>query len=264
MAGGVGRGRRRGHRPLGREQRRAARVPGAGRGGRARSCRTDPRARDLAAGAVLGGLASPAGSVRADRHADRRRRRRVLAGGLQRPAAARAEGHDVGGGAALHPRAIGRRAAQQGRARRAAAAAAGRTGPRRRRPGSAVPRRAGPSRDRPGVRAVASARLGAAGRVGADRRGAAAAAPHDRAAADPVGARELWGGARHLDQPGVCRRVRVRPPTRRQTPRRARPGARRPRRRPDRGVVCLPARSPSRLCQLGSSTSPPASGCERT
>ena len=55
--------------------------------------------------------------------------------------------------------------------------------------------------------------LGAAGRVGADRRGAAAAAPDGRAAADPVGARELWRGARLLDQPGVCGRVRVRPHT---------------------------------------------------
>ena len=48
-----------------------------------------------ATGALLGGLASAAGPVRADRDADRRRRRRLLAGGLQRPAAVGAQGHDV-------------------------------------------------------------------------------------------------------------------------------------------------------------------------
>ena len=48
------------------------------------------------------------------------------------------KGTMIGGGAALHPRAIGRRAAQQGRAWRAAVAAAGRAGSRRRRPGRAV------------------------------------------------------------------------------------------------------------------------------
>ena len=69
----------------------------------------------LAAGALVGGLAPAAGPVRADRDADRRRRRRLLAGGLQRPAAAGPEGHDVGGRAASDPRAAGRRAAQQGR-----------------------------------------------------------------------------------------------------------------------------------------------------
>jgi DNA invertase Pin-like site-specific DNA recombinase len=45
--------------------------------------------------------------------------------------------------------------------------------------------------------------------------------------------------------------VRVRPPTRGQAARRARRGACRPGRRADRRVVCLPARSPSRLCHLG-------------
>ena len=113
----------------------------------------------------LGGLASAAGSVRADRHADRRRRRRLFAGRLQRPAAARAEGHDVRGRAAPDPRPAGRRAAQQGRsAASCALRAAGRARPRRGRPDRAVPGRAGPPRDRARVRAVAAARVGAPGR----------------------------------------------------------------------------------------------------
>ena len=45
----------------------------------------------------------------------------------------------------------------------------------------------------------------------------------------------------------------------------ARPAcARRDDRAADRAVVCLPARAPSRLCVLGASTSPPASGCAPT
>ena len=39
-------------------------------------------------------LVSAAGSVRADRHVDRRRRRHLPSGRLQRPAGARLEGHD--------------------------------------------------------------------------------------------------------------------------------------------------------------------------
>ena len=42
-------------------------LQGAGRRGRARSCRVDLGVGDLAAGALVGGLASAAGSVRADR-----------------------------------------------------------------------------------------------------------------------------------------------------------------------------------------------------
>ena len=44
---------------------------------------------------TLGGLAPAAGSVRADGDADRRHGRDLLAERLQRPAAARAQGHDV-------------------------------------------------------------------------------------------------------------------------------------------------------------------------
>ena len=58
---------------------------------------------------------------------------------------------------------------------------------------------------------MAPRRVRAAGRDGADRRRAAAPAPHGRAATHPVGPRQLWRGARLPDQPGVCRRVRVRP-----------------------------------------------------
>ena len=50
---------------------------------------------------------------------DRRSGRDLFAGRLQRPAAAGAQGHDVRGRAAPHPRAAGWRAAQQGQARRA-------------------------------------------------------------------------------------------------------------------------------------------------
>ena len=107
--------------------------------------------------------------------------------------------------------------------------AAGRPGSRRRRPDRALPGRAGPPRDRARVLPVAAAGLGASGRDRADRRGPAVAAAHGRAAADPLGSRELWRGARPPDQPGVCRRVRVRPPAPGEAPRRARRGARPPR-----------------------------------
>ena len=118
----------------------------------------------------IGGLASAAGSVRADRHADRRRRRHLLAratsttgccSGLK-GTMAEAELHLI-------------RARLDGGLRNKAARgelrlrAAGRPGPRRGRPDRAVPRRAGPARDRARVRAVAAARVGAAGRDGADR-----------------------------------------------------------------------------------------------
>ena len=71
-----------------------------------------------------------------------------------------------------------------------------------------------------------------------------------RAAAHPVGSRQLWRGARLPDQPGICRRVRVRPPPPREDRRPRRPSPRPRRRGAVGGVVCLPARAPSRLCHL--------------
>ena len=85
----------------------------------------------------------------------------------------------------------------------------------------------------------------------ADRRRAAAAAPSDRPAARAVGASELWRGPQAADQPGLCRRVRIRPLAPGETRRRQRAAARQDDPGADRGVVCLPARAPSRVCQLG-------------
>ena len=71
-------------------------------------------------------------------------------------------------------------------------------------------------------------------------------------AAGALGPRELWRGARVADQPGLCRRVRVRPhppgEARSTTNGRA---ARQDARGADRAVVRLHARAPSRLCHLG-------------
>ena len=70
-------------------------------------------------------------------------------------------------------------------------------------------------------------------------------------APDPVGAGELSGDPRLSDQPGLCRGVRVRPASRRQTPRRQRPAG-----HPDPGASPIGVggadpRSPSRLRDLG-------------
>ena len=169
------------------------------------------------------------------------------------------------GRAASDPRAAGRRAAQQGRARRAAAGAAGRARPRRGRPDRAVPGRAGPPRDRARVRAVAAARA-PPGRSSAELIAEGQQLPRRTvgAAARALGARELWRRARLPDQPGVCRRVRVRPHPPGEAPRRARARPGPDGRAADRGVVCLPARAPSRLCLLARVPRRRASGCERT
>src|SRR4051812_45435061 len=68
----------------------------------------------------LGRLAPAAGPVRADRHADLRRRRDLLARRVQRSAAARAQGHDERGRAASDPLAPAWRDREQGQTRRAA------------------------------------------------------------------------------------------------------------------------------------------------
>src|SRR5215207_3936830 len=108
----------------------APRIQGTGRGGRARAGRAGAGVGGLAVRALVGGLASVAGPVRADGDADRRLGRDLLAAGLQRSAVARLEGHDVRGRAASDPLAAGRWAAQQGQARRARAEPAGRAGSR--------------------------------------------------------------------------------------------------------------------------------------
>ena len=93
---------------------------------------------------LLPRLAPAARDLRPVRHADRRQRRRLRPGGLQRPPAARPQGHDERGRAA-HPQGPhGRRTAGQGRARRAVlqpaarlrAAAVGRGRARSRRAGA--------------------------------------------------------------------------------------------------------------------------------
>ena len=94
-------------------------------------------------------LVSAAGPGRDDRHADRRHRRRLPSGVVQRPDAAGHEGHHVGGRTA-HPACPPRRRhPQQGRPRRAAPRVAGRAGlGRGRRRDPLPPRRGRPRGDR--------------------------------------------------------------------------------------------------------------------
>ena len=68
----------------------------------------------LAPGAQLHRLAPAARDLRPDRHADPRRGRHLRPGALQRPAAARPEGHDERGRAARAARADARRLPEQG------------------------------------------------------------------------------------------------------------------------------------------------------
>ena len=82
----------------------------------------------LPAGPQQRRLVPAAGPGRDDRHADRRRRRRLPSRVVQRPAAAGHEGHHVRGRAAHPARPPGRRDPQQGRPRRAAPRPAGRAG----------------------------------------------------------------------------------------------------------------------------------------
>ena len=121
---------------------------------------------------------------------------------LQRPAAARAEGHHERGRAALHPGPAARRAAVQGPPRRAADAAAGRAGLRPGRAGRARPRHrraatpcatCSPRSTRTGsARAVVKA---------FNRRRAACSRP----ASAPAPARASWPGSR-CGTGGCCAR----------------------------------------------------------
>ena len=97
----------------------------------------------LAAGPLLGGPVAAAGVRPADRHAGHRRRRGLRPDRLQRPAAARAEGHDERGGAAPARRPAAGSQTRGGRTRRAAHPAAGRLRLRRRGPGGDRPGRGG-------------------------------------------------------------------------------------------------------------------------
>ena len=151
------------------------------------------------------------GSVRAHGHADLRRRRDLLARRVQRPAAARAEGHDERGRVAPDPLAPAGRDREQGAPRRAAPEPPDRARPRPRRPHRAHRRRAGPRRDRARLRALAALRVRAPGRLRAPRRPAAAAAADRRRAARALGAGQLRRGPRPAHQPGLRRRVRLRP-----------------------------------------------------
>ena len=136
---GVGRGRRRGHRSLGRLDATAgsgfkelvAEV-GLGQVGLVLALEVSRLARSSADWHQLLDLCALTGTLIADADGVYSPER------LQRPAAARAQGHDVRGRAAPDPRAAGRRVAQQGRARRAAAEPAGRARARRGRPDRAL------------------------------------------------------------------------------------------------------------------------------
>ena len=116
----VSRHRRR-PRLLRRLGRGPAGLPAAGRRGRARPCRPGARLRGVAPRPLLPRLVPPARDLRPGRHADRRQRRRLRPGALQRPAAARAQGHDERGRAAHHARPARAGALAQGRTRRARA-----------------------------------------------------------------------------------------------------------------------------------------------
>ena len=176
------------------------------------------------------------------------------------------EGHDVRGRAAPDPRAPGRRAAQQGRS----AASCG----WRCRSGSTATRTAGSCcarMSRSGTRSSASSCSG--GGSGSARQVVIElVAEGQQLPRRTVGQRRVrWArasyGAVHdlLDQPGLCGRVRVRPQTPREAPRRATARVRVPDRRGAAGgVVCLPARAPSRLCLLARVPRRRASGCAPT
>ena len=92
-------------------------------------------------------LVPAAGPGRDDRHADRRRRRRLPSGLVQRPDAAGHEGHHVRGRTARAARPPRRRDPQQGRPRRTAPRAAGRAGlgRGRRRDPAGIPTRPSPA-----------------------------------------------------------------------------------------------------------------------
>lgn len=105
--------------------------------------------------------------------------------------------------------------------------------------------------DRATVRAVAPLRVGRSDPRRVDRRRAAPPAPIGWRAARAIGPPELWRGPQAADQPGTCRRVRVRPLPPGEACRRQRRGSDQDARGADGEVVCLPAWSPSWLCQLG-------------
>ena len=112
------RGHRRRSRPLRRLGRRPARLPAPGGRGRLRPCRPGARHRGLAPRPLVPRLAPAAGDLRPLRHAHRRRRRRLRPEALQRPPAARPQGHDERGGICTSSR----RACSRGGAPRRSAA----------------------------------------------------------------------------------------------------------------------------------------------
>src|SRR4051794_24459754 len=91
---------------------------------------------------------------------DWRSRWRVRSGLGQRPPSPGPEGCDLGGGAAHVARPLDRRPAEQGRARRDGAAAAGWLDARWRRSGGEGPGSGGAGADRPGLRQLPGAGLG--------------------------------------------------------------------------------------------------------
>ena len=139
---------RRGSGALGQERGRPQRLSGLGCRGRAGQGRDRGRDRGLAVGEGKRRLVSAAGSVRADRHADRRLRRDLPPRVAQRPVGARAEGHDVRGGAARAQGTVAGREPAQGGQGRAAPPAAGRLSVRRDRAGQGHAGRGGRGRDR--------------------------------------------------------------------------------------------------------------------
>ena len=208
-------------------------------------------------------LVPAAGSVRADRHADRRFRRRLSPRAAQRPAGARAQGHDERGRAARAARAAAWRQLAQGGQGRAAAAAARRLGVRRDRVGADHPGRGGRRRDRDRVLVLRSAAERQAGDAAAARGGAQAAAPSDQRPAGALGQADLQGGPRHPHQPRLRRRLRLRAQAHRAA-RGERRGPRAPASRAARGLARVHRRPPPRLHHLRALPRQPGATARRT
>ena len=187
-----------------------ARLRGACRQGLPGRGGTAVRARGVPAVPELGRFPAPVGVLPGDRHAHRRRRRRLRSTRLQRPAAPRLQGHDVRGGAAHLGPTHARSKEGGGPPRRAAPVAAGRLRVRPRRPGGPRSRRGGAGRcRRPVPRVRGDRHLLRRGegvpraavpqpRSGLDRGGQLDAAPPEPGAGDPA-------------QPDLRRRLRLGP-----------------------------------------------------
>src|ERR1700730_1573645 len=170
-------------------------LPGRGRG--------RVRAGGIPAGPVERGPGTAAGSRPAHWHPGHRRRRHLRPGRLQRPAAARAEGPDERGRAALADQQDERVPAGCGPPRRAALRAAGRLHLRPGRPDRARPRRRGGRSHRRPVRRVHRGWLG----LRRGRRGRRAALPPPRLRRG-VG-RGAAGGGGALTPPGAAESLRT-------------------------------------------------------